>query len=329
MALDSLGKELLGNIVVFGFGSQGKAQARNLRDSGCNVQVFLRSASPRLSSLRATGIDLISDARNAAARANCAVLLLPDSEQEAFYRDYLAENLPKGALLVFAHGFAIHYRKIVPRPDLDCVLAAPLAHGDALRADFKEHGGVPCVVAVAQDATGRAKEKAQTYARAICGRGPFIDSTFAEEVETDLFAEQAVLCGGMPELVRAAFDTLAKAGYNKEIAYTSCLRELRAIVDLMWKDAIAGMLSKVSDTARYGAITRGPRIISQSVRDELKQVLEEIRSGKFATELTREKENGFALLHDLMAAAREHPIERIHEGFGPDPSPGDNIKGER
>jgi len=316
MAPDSVGKESLGRIVVFGFGSQGRAQAANLRDTGLNVSVFVRETSSRVSSARESGIAVITDPREAASRAECAVVLIPDSEQPRFYKEALEPHLPKGAMLVFAHGFAIHYQGIVPRPDLDCVLAAPLSHADALRSEFIKLRGVPCVVAVAQDATGRARAKTEAYAHAICGAGPFIRSTFAEEVETDLFAEQAVLCGGMPELVRAAFDTLVEAGYNKEIAYVSCLRELRAIVDLMSRGAIAGMLGSVSDTARYGAITRGPRVIGAPVREELKKVLTEIRSGQFAEELAREKEAGFARLASLMRDATGHEIEDVHEGFG-------------
>ena len=305
----------MAHIVIMGFGAQGSAQAQNLRDGGARVSVYLRPDSPRIRAAEKAGLSVITDAARAARSADAAVVLLPDSEQPRFYEETLKDKLPSGATMIFAHGFAIHYGRITPRPDLDVSLAAPLAHGETLRRDYVERGAVPCVTAVAQDATGRAKERVREYARAICGRGPFIESTFAEEVETDLFAEQAVLCGGMPELVRAAFDTLAAAGYDERIAYASCLRELRAIVDLMWRDAIAGMRSRISDTARYGAVTRGPRIINDSVRRELGRILDEIRSGQFAEELAQEKIEEFSNLKELEDADGRHPIEGIHRNF--------------
>jgi ketol-acid reductoisomerase len=312
MAENAKGPSTIGDTVVFGFGAQGRAQALNLHESGVPVSVCIRPESPKAPSVREAGIALTCDARSAAESATNAVLLIPDSEQPGFYEEHLRANLLEGAALVFAHGFAVHYGRISPRPDIDVILVAPLAHGDALREGFRKRHGVPCVLAVAQDATGRAWERASEYARAIAGDGPFIRSTFAEEVETDLFAEQAVLCGGMPELVRASFDTLVERGYNPDIAYFSCLRELKAIVSLLLSDSIAGMRSRISDTARYGSATRGKRIIDDGVRSELRRVLQEIRSGEFASELIADEERGFTKLAEALEEDADHEIERIH-----------------
>jgi len=302
----------IGDTVVFGFGAQGRAQAQNLRDSGVGVSVCLRERSPAAEDVRRCEIGLILDARIAARGAKTAVMLIPDSAQPEFYSRYLHENLPEGAALVFAHGFAVHNGGLRPRADLDVVLAAPLAHAEALRSGFMGKCGVPVVLAVHQDASGRAWERTRAYARAIAGDGPFIESTFAEEVEIDLFAEQAVLCGGVPELIRAAFDTLVERGYNPDIAYMSCLRELGPIVDIMCRDSIAGMRRRISDTARYGSITRGPRIIDGEVRSRLKTILDEIRSGGFARELAEDGRSGFARLNRAMELEGGHEMEKVH-----------------
>jgi len=302
----------IGDTVVFGFGPQGRAQAENLRDSGARVSVCVREASPRADQVRAAGIPVIHDPGDAASKATNAVVLIPDSKQPEFYRRCLHGNLPAKAALVFAHGFNVHYGRIVPREDIDVILVAPLAHGEFVRRGFRERGSVPCVIAVHQDASGRAWDRARGYARAIAGRGPFIESTFAEEVETDLFAEQSVLCGGMPELVRAAFDTLVDGGYNADIAYFSCLRELKAIADIIWRDSIAGMRGQISDTAQYGSITRGRRLIDEDVRSRLRDVLGEIRSGQFAEELMADEREGFPTLKNAMDEESDHAIERIH-----------------
>lgn len=296
-------------VVIFGFGAQGKAQALNLKDSGWEVTVYLRPESPRIAEAREAGILVQTDARRAAAEALVAVLLIPDGEQPPFYKEVLDGHLPKGAMLLFAHGFSIHYERIVPRPDLDVALAAPMAQGATVRSDFAAGSGVPVLLAVSQDATGRAQERATAYARGISRAGPFIDTTFAEEVETDLFAEQAVLCGGMPELVRAAFDTLVEGGANPQIAYFCCLKELRAIVALMDSHGIAGMRGRISDTALYGALTRGPRVAGQDSREQMRRILEEIRSGEFARELKEEQEGGKETLRRLRDADLCHPIE--------------------
>ncbi len=302
-------------VTIFGFGAQGKAWALNLQDSGFAPVVYLRPESPRAAMARDAGLTVIHDPKVAAQQCSAAVLLLPDSEQSRFYREVLAEHLPHEAALVFAHGFALHYGEITPRPDLDTLLAAPLAHGDAVRSGFSEGVGAPCVLAVAQDATGRAEDRLQHLARGVCLKGPFIASTVAEEVEIDLFAEQAVLCGGVPELAKASFDTLVENGYQEEIAYFCCLSELRAIVDLLYRHAITGMRSRISDTARYGAVTRGKRIIDDHVRTQLREILSEIRSGRFAHELIEANREGQTELNAEMARDREHAMERIHRKY--------------
>ena len=302
-------------IVVFGFGAQGSAQAMNLKESGRDVSVFLRGQSRRLVEAREAGMLVSSDPGGAAREARVAALLIPDGAQPAFYREVLEPHLPPGALLLFAHGFAIHYRQIAPRNDLDVALCAPMAQGAAVRGDFVSGGGVPVLIAVAQDATGRAIERAKNYAEGISRSGPFIETTFAEEVESDLFAEQAVLCGGMPELVHAAFETLVDGGYDPRIAYFSCLRELRAIVAVMDRHGIAGLMERISDTALYGALTRGPRLIDSGVRARMREALEEIRSGSFAKELVEDAQNGQPVLKKLVEHLKGHPIEGVHREF--------------
>ena len=303
--------------MVFGYGSQGSAQAQNLRDSGRNVKVFLRPGSPRIQEVREAGIPITTDTSKATKQTSIAAILIPDGEQPKLYKEVLEPNLPPGAAIVFAHGFTVHYRKIVPRPDLDVLLVAPLGQGETVRSDFVKGSGVPCLVAVAQDATGRALVRGHEYAKAISKTGPFIDTTFAEEVETDLFAEQAVLCGGVPELIRAAFETLVGAGYNADVAYFSCLRELRAITHLLDRHSIAGMRKHISDTARFGAVTRGPRIIDDQTRQTLTGVLEEIRSGAFSRELDEERKRGYPIVRSRIERERKHQLERIHRRHSP------------
>ncbi len=304
-------------IVVFGYGAQGSAHAQNLRDSGFSVAVCLRPESPRAQAVREAGLTLFTDPAAAAREATVAAVMLPDGEQAAFYTKGLEPHLPKGATLVFAHGFAVHYGWIKPRADLDALLVAPLAQGATVRRDFLKGRGSPCIVAVAQDATGRALQRGHAYAKGISKTGPFIDTTIAEEVETDLFAEQAVLCGGMPELVRAAFDTLVGAGYNADVAYFSCLRELHAITRLLSEHAIAGMRDHISDTARFGAITRGPRIIDDRTRTTLAGILDDIRTGAFTRELDDDRRQGHPMIRDRIAEERDHPLEKIHRRYRP------------
>lgn len=302
-------------VVIFGFGAQGKSQALNLRDNSWPVSIYLRPASKRCIKVKEAGLLLYNDIQKATAECEIAVLLIPDSEQPLFYKEVLEPYLPEGTLIVFAHGFTVHYELIKARSDLDIALVAPMAHGLAVRNDFTAGKGAPVLIAVAQDATGRARERALQYARAISHTGPFIDTTFAEEVETDLFAEQAVLCGGLPELVQAAFDTLVKEGHNPDIAYLCCMRELRAIINVMDQYGIVGLFERISSTARYGALTRGPRVINQSVRETLKTLMKEIQSGKFAKEAMADAEKGYEISTNLLNEARSHQIEQIHAKF--------------
>lgn len=304
-------------IVIFGYGSQGQAQALNLRDSGRNISVCLRPDSPKIPEAKESGIPLITDSSMAAKRAKVASILISDGQQASFYREYLGENLPEKAAIVFAHGLAIHYRQIIPRPDLDVLLVAPLGHAEAVRGDYLKGKGVPCMIAVAQNATGNALLRAHEYAKGISKTGPFIDSTFAEEVETDLFVEQVLLCGGLPELVRATFDTMIDAGYNADVAYFSCLKELRPIVNVLDRLSIAGLRDNISDTARFGAVTRGARVVDSHARGEMLTILNEIRSGKFMDEFIEEGKTGHKIAETEMQRDREHPIEKIHRRYNP------------
>jgi ketol-acid reductoisomerase len=275
----------------------------------------LRPTSSRLGEARQIGISIITDIKEAATSAQVAVLLIPDSEQPSFWKDHLEPHLPKGAAIIFAHGFNIHYRQIIPRQDVDVALVAPMAQGATVRNDFMGGRGIPCQIAIAQDATGHAKDIAYEYARAIGRDGPFIDTTFAEETKTDLFAEQAVLCGGLFSLVRAGFDTLVEAGYNPDIAYFCCLKELRALAKLLYKKGISGARERISDTALYGEVTRGPRIIDHHVREEMKKILGEIESGQFKDELLAERKNGNPHLRSVIKRDKEHLIEKIHKKY--------------
>ena len=303
------------HIIVFGFGAQGSAQAQNLADSGLDVSVCLRESSPKTEEVKKSGLNLMTDLRRAASLADIAVILIPDGEQPEFFDESLRPNLPNGAAIIFAHGFNIHYKQIVPRQDLDVILVAPMAQGKMVRGDYIEGRGIPCLIAVAQDATGHAKKIAQEYARAIARDGPFIDTTFAEETETDLFAEQAVLCGGLFSLIRAGFDTLVEKGYNPDIAYFCCLKEFRALTNLVCDYGIAGARQRISDTALYGDMTRGPRVIGRHVRAEMKKILEEITSGAFQKELLAARKNKNTLLRSLMERNKEHLIEKIHRKY--------------
>ncbi len=301
-------------IVVMGFGAQGRAQAKNLAGSGMDVAVYLRAGSSREKEVRDSKIELTNDLLNAASIADLAVILLPDGEQPALFMEMEA-HLPKNAAVVFAHGFNIHYGLITPRKDLDVILVAPMAHADALRADFLSGKGTPCQIAVAQDASGNAEPTAMEYAKAVALNGPFIRTTFAEETETDLFAEQTVLCGGLFALIRTAFETLVEKGYNPEIAYFCCLKEVRAMTNLLYEEGIEGARARISDTALYGDLTRGPRIIDEHVQDEMRKVLTEIRSGAFKDELIADRKNGNALLRRLLKKDKDHEIDKIHRKF--------------
>lgn len=298
-------------VVVFGYGAQGRAHAQNLRDSGVNVAVALREGSPRRSYAAADGVEVLSIA-DGAAQADLAMLLVPDEVQPALYAESLAPALKQGAGIVFAHGYNIHYARIVPRADLDVLLVAPKGIGDQVRATYAAGHGVPGLVAVQQDASGAALARALGYARAVGhGRAVVLETTFADETETDLFGEQAVLCGGITALAKAGFDTLVDAGYPAELAYFECLHEIKLIADLMYARGIAGMRESISSTAAFGDCTRGPRLIDASVRASMRTILEEIRSGAFARELAAEVDAGYPALEKAQATARADALETV------------------
>ena len=301
-------------LVIFGYGAQGRAQARNLRDGGYAPLVALREASPRRALAEADGMTVLSP-EQAAEQAEIAVMLVPDTVQGELYEQVLADRLPKGACLVFAHGYAIHYGYVQPRVDLDAVMVAPMGIGEQVRDTYVGGAGVPAMVAVAQDGSGEAWPCALAYAGAGGhGRAGVLETSFREETETDLFAEQAVLVGGLSELIRTAFDTLVEAGYQPEIAYFCCLHEVKLIADLVHRRGICGMRESISEVAELGAATQGPRIIGEPSRQAMREALEAIRSGDFDVELQREVGDGFSRL----ARWREHDREALIERVGAD-----------
>ena len=298
-------------IGLLGFGAQGRAHALNLRDSGADVRVGLRHGSPSAGDCAALGLTVAAPEAVAEA-AEVVVMLVPDEVQPALYRDVLAPRMKPGGALVFAHGYSIHYGQVTPRADLDVVLVAPLGIGDQVRRTYEAGNGVPALLAVHRDATGSARERALAYAGLNGhGRAGVLPTTFADETETDLFAEQAVLCGGVTHLITAAFDTLVEAGYPEELAYFGCLHELKLITDLIHARGIAGMRRSISSTAEYGDYTRGPRVIPEASREGLRSLLEDIRSGRFAEELAAETGAGAPTLAAGRRAADAHPIEEV------------------
>ncbi len=297
-------------IAVLGFGAQGRAQALNLRDAGLAVVVGLRAGSASAAQARAEGL-AVATPEEAVASAELITFLIPDAQQPAVYAA-LAPRIRAGSTLVFAHGFAVHYGQLVPRADLDAILVAPLGVGDQVRAQHQAGAGVPALIAVAQDASGRARERALGYARALgCARAGIIESSFRDEVETDLFAEQAVLCGGLTHLVTAAFDTLVEAGYSPEVAYFCCLHEVKLLADLMHARGIAGMRESISLTAEHGDYSRGPRVIGTATRTAMREMLAEVQSGAYARELRQEIAAGTPVVKAGRAAARAHLIEQV------------------
>jgi len=298
-------------VAVIGFGSQGHAHALNLRDSGVDVVVGLRPGSSSAAQASAEGLTVRSIAE-AADWADVIMILIPDQHQKRVYEADIAPHLKAGKALAFAHGFNIHYGQIKPPADIDVFMVAPKSPGHLVRRTFQEGNGVPCLVAVAQNATGQARELALSYAAAIGGtRAGVIETTFKDETETDLFGEQAVLCGGSAELIKAGFETLVEAGYPPELAYFECLHELKLIVDLYYEGGISYMYYSVSDTAEYGGYTRGPRVIGPQVKAEMRKILQEIQSGQFAREWIAEYESGEKKLRETRAKTRQHPIEVI------------------
>jgi ketol-acid reductoisomerase len=295
---------------VIGFGAQGHAHALNLRDSGMKVVVGLYRGSKSRVRARRNRLKVF-ETPDAVRRGDIIFLALPDTKMPAVYKKEVAPNLRAGQTLLFAHGFAVYYRTIVPRKDVDVVMVAPKGLGPMVRSEFVNGRGVPGLVAVQQNRSGRAKRTALAWAKAIgCTRAGVIETTFRDETETDLFGEQAVLCGGTSALIRAGFDTLVKAGYPPELAYFECLHELKFIVDLIHEAGMRGMRALISDTAKWGELTVGPRIIDARVQNEMGAVLGDIRSGKFAREFIREMETGRKQYQKLRKAADGHRIEK-------------------
>ena len=298
-------------IAVLGYGSQGHAHALNLRDSGHDVRVGLREGSRSRTAAEAAGLRVVAPSE-AAREADVVMTLLPDTAQPASYEADVAPSLEAGNMLMFAHGFNIHFGRIQPPPDVDVTMIAPKGPGHLLRRTYEQGIGTPALVAVHQDATGKARQRALAYAAGIgVARAGVIETTFKEETETDLFGEQVVLCGGVTELVRSGFETLVAAGYQPEIAYFECLHELKLIVDLMYEGGMSWMRYSISDTAEYGDYTRGPRVIDDEVRAEMQRILDEIQSGQFAKEWITEAEQGFPNFLRLRKEARTSRIEDV------------------
>ena len=298
-------------VCIIGYGSQGHAHANNLQDSGVDVCVGLRAGSSSAAKAEAAGL-AVKTIEAGTAWADVVMVLAPDEHQAAIYTEQIEPNIKQGAAMAFAHGFNIHFEAINPRADLDVIMIAPKAPGHTVRSEFVNGGGIPDLIAIKQDSSGAAKDIALSYASAIGGgRTAIIETTFREETETDLFGEQAVLCGGTTALVQAGFETLVEAGYAPEMAYFECLHELKLIVDLMYQGGIADMRYSISNTAEYGDVTRGPRIVNENTKAEMKKILEEIQSGQFAKEFIDEMHSGAKNLDALRKKGREHQIEQV------------------
>ena len=298
-------------VAIIGYGSQGHAHALNLKESGVQVVVGLREGSKSAAKAAAAGLTVKSIA-DACKWADLIMLTMPDTEQKATYNDHIKRYLKPGKALAFAHGFNIRFKRIRPPKGVDVIMIAPKGPGHLVRRTYTEGGGVPCLIAVEQDATGNAKAVALSDAPAMGGaRAGIIETTFTEETETDLFGEQVVLCGGVTSLVQAGFETLVEAGYQPEMAYFECLHEVKLIVDLMYEEGIAGMRYSISDTAEYGDVTRGPRIVTPSTKKQMQKILKEIQSGKFAKEWIAESEGGRVKFNELRKAGADHQIEEV------------------
>ena len=298
-------------VAIIGYGSQGHAQACNLKDSGVDVTVGLRKGSATVAKAEAHGLK-VADVASAVAAADLVMILTPDEFQGQLYKNEIEPNIKKGATLAFSHGFAIHYNQVVPRADLDVIMIAPKAPGHTVRTEFVKGGGIPDLIAVYQDASGNAKNVALSYASGVGGgRTGIIETTFKDETETDLFGEQAVLCGGTVELVKAGFETLVEAGYAPEMAYFECLHELKLIVDLMYEGGIANMNYSISNTAEWGEYVTGPRIITADTKAEMKRVLHDIQTGKFTSEWMQEWKAGGARFKGIRRNNDSHQIEEV------------------
>ena len=298
-------------VSIIGYGSQGHAHALNLRDSGVTVIVGLRPDSASVAKAREQELTVMAP-DEAAATGDIVMILVPDELQGDLFRDEIAPGLVPGNALVFAHGFSVHFGQVVPPAGVDCFLVAPKGPGHLVRRQYEQGQGVPGLVAIAQDATGNARDLALAYAKGIgCARAGVIETSFAEETETDLFGEQVVLCGGLTELVRAGYETLVEAGYNPEMAYFECLHELKLIVDLMYEKGISGMRYSISNTAEYGDISRGPRIITDETRAEMRKILKEIQTGAFASEWLTENKVGKPRFNAIGKRQANHEIEEV------------------
>lgn len=298
-------------VAIIGYGSQGHAHANNLKDSGVDVWVALRPGSLSAAKAEKAGLAVLPVA-DAVRTAEIVMILAPDEHQAKLYAEQIEPNIRPGAALAFAHGFNIHFGLIQPRADLDVIMIAPKGPGHLVRSTYKQGGGVPSLIAIYQDATGNANSIALSYASANGGaRAGVIETTFREETETDLFGEQAVLCGGATALVMAGFETLVEAGYAPEMAYFECLHELKLIVDLMYEGGIANMRYSISNTAEYGDLTRGPRIITEQTKEEMRQILKEIQTGVFAKEFVLENLAGATVLKAQRRLSKEHLIEQV------------------
>ncbi|MCX7770661.1 MAG: ketol-acid reductoisomerase [Proteobacteria bacterium] len=311
----SISKDILKDkkVAIIGYGSQGHAHANNLKDSGISVIVGLYEGSKSIEKAKKAGLT-VKTVSEAAKEADIIMILVPDELQGDLYKKEIEPYMTSGKALAFAHGFNIHYNQIVPPKNVDVFLAAPKGPGHLVRSEYTKGMGVPTLIAVYQDASGKAKDLALAYACAIGGgRAGIIETSFKEETETDLFGEQAVLCGGVSALITAGFETLVEAGYAPEMAYFECLHELKLIVDLIYEGGISNMRYSVSNTAQYGDLTRGPRIINESVKQEMKKILKEIQTGEFAKEWILENKAGKPVFNSLTRIGKEHPIEQVGE----------------
>lgn len=298
-------------VAIIGYGSQGHAHANNLKESGVSVIVGLRDGSSSAAKAQSAGLE-VQSIEDAVRNADLVMVLAPDENQAALYSDQILPNIKTGATMAFAHGFNIHFEQIEPRADLDVIMIAPKGPGHLVRSTYTQGGGVPTLIAIYQDASGNAKQTALSYASANGGgRAGIIETTFREETETDLFGEQAVLCGGATSLVQAGFETLVEAGYAPEMAYFECLHELKLIVDLMYEGGTANMRYSISNTAEYGDLTRGPRVVTDETKAEMRKILDEIQSGQFAKEFILENQAGAATLKAMRRRGREHQIEEV------------------
>ncbi len=298
-------------VAILGYGSQGHAHALNLKDSGVDVVVGLRPDSASVAEAEGQGLEVLSVA-DAASRGDVVMILLPDERQADIWNEEIADGISEGNLLMFAHGFAVNFDQIEPPPGVDVALVAPKGPGHLVRRQYEEGRGVPCLMAVHVDETGNARDLVLAYAKGIGGtRAGVIETTFKDEVETDLFGEQAVLCGGATELVRAGFETLVDAGYDPRLAYFECLHELKLIVDLMYEKGIQGMRDSISNTAEYGDMTRGPRVITDETRAEMKKILGEIQSGEFAKEWIAENRAGGENFDRMRQEGKDSKIEQV------------------